>query len=66
MLPSLESTWIETYVEGTRTGEGRRFDDFSSDLRKWFEVFVFPLPEGGGHRLRKVALNTWTIFGELA
>lgn len=45
--PGLEEHWFETYGSVARTGEPIRFEDHSSFLGRWFEVFAFRLDEDG-------------------
>lgn len=43
--PDLEEHWYETYGAVARTGESIRFENHSSFLGRWFEVFAFRLEE---------------------
>ena len=45
VLPGAESHWIETYGEVALSGRPARFVNYSSDLRKYYEVFAYrPAP----------------------
>ncbi|MFA6007743.1 MAG: PAS domain S-box protein [Candidatus Shapirobacteria bacterium] len=41
VLPSLERSWVERYGQVALTGEPAFFEDYSSDIGKWFEVTAF-------------------------
>lgn len=41
VLPGTESSWIETYGEVALTGEPKYFENYSSELKKYFEVTAF-------------------------
>ncbi|MFT3867982.1 MAG: PAS domain S-box protein [Nibricoccus sp.] len=41
VLPGLESKWLKTYHDVVKTGEARRFEDFSRELNKHFEIVAF-------------------------
>ncbi|TGE34551.1 PAS domain-containing sensor histidine kinase [Desulfosporosinus sp. Sb-LF] len=40
VLPNTESYWIETYCRVTTTGSAEKFENYSQELNKWFEVTV--------------------------
>jgi PAS domain S-box-containing protein len=46
VLPGIEPYWIETYGEVALTGKSVRFENYSQDLEKHFEVVAFS-PEKG-------------------
>ncbi len=41
VLPATESYWIETYGRVALTGKPARFEDYSQEIGKWFEVVAF-------------------------
>lgn len=41
ILPAIESSWIETYGNVVRTGKAARFENFSREINKWFEVVAY-------------------------
>ena len=45
VLPNNEQCWVETYGKVALTGEPIHFEDYSTPLNKWFEVFSYrPAP----------------------
>jgi PAS domain S-box-containing protein len=46
VLPATESTWIKNYGEVVRTRQPAQFENYSSEIGKYFEVRVFS-PEPG-------------------
>ncbi|WP_449243202.1 PAS domain S-box protein [Desulfovibrio sp.] len=45
VLPATESHWIETYGRVAATGEPERFEHYSRELDRWFEVLAYrPAP----------------------
>jgi PAS domain S-box-containing protein len=45
-LPNIEKHWIDAYSEVVRTGKAKRFEEFSQDLGRYFEVLAFPTEPG--------------------
>jgi len=41
VMPHTESYWIETYGQVALTGHSYRFDNYSGEIGKWFEVTAF-------------------------
>jgi PAS domain S-box-containing protein len=41
IFPQLEPVWISKYGQVVLTGESVRFEDYSAELGKWFEVYAF-------------------------
>lgn len=41
VLPNIESYWIETYGKVALTGESIHFENYSSDLNKYYEVVAY-------------------------
>ncbi|MFM9975261.1 MAG: PAS domain-containing protein, partial [Beijerinckiaceae bacterium] len=41
--PDLEEHWYEIYGGVARTGEPRRFEEYSAMLGRWFDVYAFPI-----------------------
>lgn len=39
-VPNLEREWLELYDRVVRTGQPERYENYVSDLDRWFEVFV--------------------------
>ncbi len=52
--PDVEPRWIETYGEVARSGEPIRFIDEAQPLRRWFDVYAWPL---GSPARQRVALH---------
>ena len=46
VLPILESYWLETYSQVVSTGASARFQNYSAQLDRWFEVYAFRPREG--------------------
>jgi PAS domain S-box-containing protein len=46
IVPSLDELWFETYGEVALTGNSKRFINYSIPLKRWFDVFAFPVSEG--------------------
>lgn len=47
MVPGLEAHWFATYGEVVNTRQAKRFVEGSDAMRRWFDVYAFPLgPEG--------------------
>lgn len=44
-VPELEEHWYESYAHVARTGEARRFEEGSTVLGRWFDVFAFRVGE---------------------
>ncbi|MBW4522001.1 MAG: PAS domain S-box protein [Scytolyngbya sp. HA4215-MV1] len=53
LLPNLEEHWFETYGKVALTGEPIRFENRSSALNRWFDVYAFRI---GQPEQRKVAI----------
>ena len=49
--PDLEEHWYESYGRVARTGEPERFEQGSDMLRRWFDVFAFPVGEPDERRV---------------
>ncbi len=41
VLPGLDDYWIATYAEVAETGKSIRFERYSDELQKWFEVVAY-------------------------
>jgi diguanylate cyclase (GGDEF)-like protein/PAS domain S-box-containing protein len=50
-LPRIEPSWIETYGTVARSGEPIRFVDEVASLRRWFDVYAWPLGSEAGRRV---------------
>jgi diguanylate cyclase (GGDEF)-like protein/PAS domain S-box-containing protein len=50
-LPDIEPRWIETYAEVARSGEPVRFVDEVASMRRWFDVYAWPLGRPGSRRV---------------
>jgi PAS domain S-box-containing protein len=46
IFPHLEPYWMETYGKVAHTGEPIRFEEYSQDLKKYFEVVAFSTKKG--------------------
>jgi PAS domain S-box-containing protein len=46
VLPKIEPYWIETYGEVALTGKSIRFENYSQELEKYFEVLAFSPKKG--------------------
>jgi diguanylate cyclase (GGDEF)-like protein/PAS domain S-box-containing protein len=54
MLPAIEPAWIATYGEVARSREPIRFVEEAGPLRRWFDVYAWPL---GRPASRRVAVH---------
>lgn len=52
VLPDIEDNWFRRYGKVALTGEPVRFENFSDDLKSWFEVYAFRI---GNPEEQKVA-----------
>jgi PAS domain S-box-containing protein len=50
-LPGIEPHWIETYGEVARSGEPIRFVDEVESMRRWFDVYAWPLGRPASQRV---------------
>ncbi|MBN2770073.1 MAG: HAMP domain-containing protein [Spirochaetes bacterium] len=41
VLPGIEKFWIENYGNVVKTGRSISFEDYSSELKKWYKVFAY-------------------------
>jgi PAS domain S-box-containing protein len=41
ILPNIEPYWIENYGKVALTGKPIRFENYSSDLQKWYEIYAY-------------------------
>ena len=46
LFPSIEASWIETYGKVALTGESTRFENYSHDTGRHYEVFAFSPAKG--------------------
>lgn len=53
IMPMLEQHWIETFGRVALTGQSTRYENYASDLNRFFEVYTF---RTGNPEERKVAL----------
>jgi PAS domain S-box-containing protein len=45
MIPGIESHWIDTYGKVAITGEPAHIENFSAELKRWYDVFAYrPAP----------------------
>ena len=51
ILPIVEQVWLDRYGEVVQTGMEMHFEEYSTSLNKWFEVFASPI---GGNRFAAV------------
>lgn len=49
LVPNLERYWIDEYAKVALRREQVRFEQFSGDLERWFEVYAFPLGPTDSH-----------------
>ena len=54
IIPDLENSWFEIYAKVALTRQPVRFEDFSKQLNRWYEVYAAPI---GGAGSRKVAIT---------
>lgn len=52
-VPELEDTWFETYAKVALTGESMRFERYSEEMQRWFDVYAFQI---GDPQEQKVAV----------
>ena len=45
VLPGTEKSWIENYGKIVKTGQSVSFEDYSSELKKWYKVFAYKTRE---------------------
>jgi diguanylate cyclase (GGDEF)-like protein len=53
MVPNHEEHWFEIYGKVARTGEGIRFENSATAMKKYYDVFAFRV---GGDRSKKVGI----------
>lgn len=53
LVPNLDESWFRIYGEVARTGRPIRFENAAPALKRWFDVYAFPI---GSLAERKVAL----------
>ena len=53
LVPGLEARWFQVYGEVARSRQPRRFVEGSDVMRRWFDVYAFPM---GGEDSREVAV----------
>ena len=41
VLPGTEKVWIESYGKIVKTGQSVSFENYSSELKKWYKVFAY-------------------------
>ncbi|MDO8961080.1 MAG: PAS domain S-box protein [Methylophilus sp.] len=41
VLPKVEHTWIERYGKVVDTGESVSFESYSSELRRWYQIYAY-------------------------
>jgi two-component sensor histidine kinase/PAS domain-containing protein len=58
-VPELEESWYEIYGEVARTRQPRRFENYSDLLKRWFDVYAFPVDDPKDNR---VAI----LFGDIS
>jgi PAS domain S-box-containing protein len=51
MVPNFELHWFETYGELVRTGKAIRFQELSTAMNMFFEVFAFRVEVGGKYQI---------------
>jgi PAS domain S-box-containing protein len=51
VVPGIEQHWLDTYGRVARTGEAVRFENRSSTMQRFFEVYAFPVGRPELHRV---------------
>lgn len=46
VLPGIETHWIENYGRVALTGEPLHMEEYSSELRRWYEIFAYQTAHG--------------------
>jgi PAS domain S-box-containing protein len=51
LAPNLDQYWFETYGQVVTSGIPSRFEGYTTDLNRWFDVYAFPMGSPGGARV---------------
>lgn len=57
LVPNLEQHWFDIYGQITLTGQARRFEDGSTAMGRWFDVYAFPIGLPAEHRVAILFTN---------
>jgi signal transduction histidine kinase/HAMP domain-containing protein len=57
LFPNYEASWFETYGRVVRTGEPIRFQNFSSLMGRWFDVYAFRYGDPQKHQVAILFTN---------
>jgi signal transduction histidine kinase len=49
--PNLEQSWFEYFARVARNGESFRFQNYASELGRWFDVYSFPFGRPGDNHI---------------